>query len=414
MASSDTEVVIIGGGAAGIAAARRLTQAAIKYLVLEARARLGGRAWTVIDPGGGALDLGCGWLHSADRNPWTKVAEELGRAIDRSAPPWQKPPLQNGFPRADQQNFRQAQHAFFSRLDGAAKRGPDVPSDAFLEPGCRWNPLIDAVATYITGAELKFVSAHDFDNYADDEINWRLSDGLGACVAAYGDGLTVALDCPVRQIDHSGRRLKIETGNGVVTADQAIVALPSTLIADEVLFTPALPQKVEAARGLPLGLNDKLFLSLDRAEEFEPDSRLFGHTDRTATASYSIRPLGRPVIEVYLGGSYAAALEAEGEAAFFAAARDDLVRLFGADFARRVRPLQVHRWGADPFARGSYSYALPGKAGCRATLAAPVDDRLFFAGEACSINDFSTAHGAFRTGVAAAEQAIAARRCQRA
>jgi len=69
MANSDTEVVIVGGGAAGIAAARRLAKAAINCLVVEARARLGGRAWTITDRSGFALDLGCGWLHSADRNP---------------------------------------------------------------------------------------------------------------------------------------------------------------------------------------------------------------------------------------------------------------------------------------------------------------------------------------------------------
>ena len=75
--------------------------------------------------------------------------------------------------------------------------------------------------------------------------------------------------------------------------------------------------------------------------------------------------------------------------------------------------IAIHRWGADPFSRGAYSYALPGKAGCRAQLAEAVDDRLFFAGEACSKNDFSTAHGGYLTGVAAAEQAIAARKRRR-
>ena len=87
--------------------------------------------------------------------------------------------------------------------------------------------------------------------------------------------------------------------------------------------------------------------------------------------------------------------------------------MLGGEFARRVKPAHMHRWGADPFARGSYSYALPGKAGCRAILAAAVDERLFFAGEACSMHDFSTAHGGFHTGVAAAEQAIAVRRKKR-
>src|SRR5262249_60538185 len=77
---------------------------------------------------------------------------------------------------------------------------------------------------------------------------------------------------------------------------------------------------------------------------------------------------------------------------------------------RRIQAIHIHRWKADPFARGSYSYALPGKAECRAVLAAPIDDRLFFAGEACSRHNYSTAHGGYLTGIAAAEQAIAARR----
>ncbi len=101
------------------------------------------------------------------------------------------------------------------------------------------------------------------------------------------------------------------------------------------------------------------------------------------------------------------ALEAEGERAFFDFAVSELTALLGSAFARRVKPMHMHRWGADPFARGSYSYALPGMADCRARLAAAVDGRLFFAGEACSRGDFSTAQGAWITGVAAADQAIA-------
>jgi monoamine oxidase len=204
--------------------------------------------------------------------------------------------------------------------------------------------------------------------------------------------------------------LKVETAKGVITADQAIVTLPSAVLAEnERLFTPLLPEKTQAARGLPLGVADKLFLSLDRAEEFDPDIRLFGANDRVATAAYHLRPFGRPQIEAYFGGSHAAALEAEGERAFFDFAVSELVSLLGSAFARRVKPMHMHRWGADPFARGSYSYALPGMADCRTALAAPVDGRLFFAGEACSRGDFSTAHGGWITGVLAAEQVIAVR-----
>ena len=107
----------------------------------------------------------------------------------------------------------------------------------------------------------------------------------------------------------------------------------------------------------------------------------------------------------------AANLKADGDRAFFDFANAELVGLLGSDFACRINPIHVHRWKADLFAHGFYSCALPGKAECRAILAAPVDNRLFFrSGEACSRNNYSTAHGAYLTGIAAAEQAIAARK----
>lgn len=411
MAESDFETAIIGGGAAGIAAARRLHQAGVKCLIVEARPRLGGRAWTFLDSSGNALDLGCGWLHSADRNPWVAVAEEQRRTIDKTPPPWSRATLPYGFRDGEQQEFRKAQEEFFARVGERAQRSPDVPAAALLAPGGRWNGLIGAIGTYISGAELDHVSARDFDNFDDTGVNWRIAEGYGATIAKCGEGVPAVLECPVQRIDHHGKRLKIETPRGAITADQAIVTLPTSIVADaEQLFTPALPEKVEAARGLPLGLNDKLFLSLEGAEEFEKDSRLFGATDRSATATYHLRPFGRPQIEVYFGGRLAAELEAGGTPAFFNFAVSELTRQMGNDFARRVTPIHIHRWGADPFARGSYSYALPGMADCRTMLAAPVDNRLFFAGEACSRGDFSTAHGGWITGVTAADQAIHALR----
>jgi len=413
MANSDTEVVIVGGGAAGIAAGRRLGMAAIDCLVVEARPRLGGRSLTVNDGAGNALDLGCGWLHSANRNPWVKVAEAQGRTLDRSTPPWSRRAVAAGFTLAEQEDFAREQKAFFHRLEEAAK-GPDGPASALLEPNGRWNNLINAVGTYISGAELERLSIKDFENYNGGDINWRIVEGYGTTIAAYGTDLHTVLDCPVLQIDHSGKRLKIETARGVIAADQAIVTLPTSILAEkEFLFSPALPDKTEAARGLPLGLNDKLFLSLDNAEEFEKDTRVFGSIDRAGTGNYHMRPFGRPMIEGYFGGELAWELEAGGDAAFFDFAKTELGHVLGSAFTRRIKLLRIHRWGADPFSRGAYSYAVPGKVECRARLAAAVDERLFFAGEACSKDDFSTAHGGYLTGVAAAEQAIAARKRRR-
>ena len=411
MTNGITEVAVIGGGAAGIAAARALGEAAVDCLVIEARPRLGGRAWTVTDPSGFAIDLGCGWLHSADRNPWRIVAEKQGRMIDKTPPPWGRPSLPIGFPLAEQKDYFTALRSFYSRLHAAPDGGPDRPASDLLTPDGRWNNLINAVSTYANGAELDRVSIHDFAHYDDSGVNWRVVEGYGAVIAAHGADLSLALDCPVHRIDHSGTRLRIETARGVVTAEQAIVTLPTTVLAQsEQLFAPALPGKIEAAMGLPLGLDDKLFLSLDGAEEFEKESRAFGRTDRTATGVYHFRPFGRPQIECYFGGPLAIDLESKGEGAFFDFAKAELGDLLGAAFSRRIKPIRVQCWGVDPFSRGSYSYARPGKADCRARLAAAVDDRLFFAGEACSTSNFSTAHGGWLTGVAAAEQVITARK----
>jgi len=406
--SSDTEVVIIGGGAAGVAAARRLADARIDCLLVEARSRLGGRAWTINSEF--PIDLGCGWLHSADRNPWREVAALQGRSIDKTPPPWMRRSAPIGFPLSEQDAFLQAHREFYERLDSLSEDKPDVAAATFLEPHGRWNALINAVSSYVSGAELDRVSARDFDRYGDSGVNWRVVEGYGTVIAAHGRGLPVMLGCAVRLIDRRGRRLRMETPNGAITANAAIVTVPTPVLAEEkIVFIPPLPEKTEAALGLPLGLADKLFLSLSDAEEFNKESRLFGHTDRSRTGVYHFRPFGRPQIEAYFGGRLAAELEAGGDGAFVDFAVSELVGLFGSDFARRVKPLKLHPWGIDPFSRGSYSYALPGKAECRAALAAPVDDRLFFAGEACSRSDYSTAHGAYLTGAAAAEQVIAAR-----
>jgi len=408
--TSDTEVVIIGGGAAGIAAARRIVDAQLGCLLLEARSRLGGRAWTSTEHSAFPIDLGCGWLHSADRNPWRDAAEAQRRSIDKTPPPWMRPSAPIGFPLSEQLAFLKAQQEFHHRLDSLSEEQPDVASASFLEPREQWNALINAVSTYVSGAELDRVSARDFGRYADSGVNWRVVEGYGTVIATHGHGLPVILGCPVRLIDHRGPRLKVETTNGPIVADAAIVTVPSAILAEETMrFIPPLAKKTEAAAGLPLGLADKLFLSLAQPEEFEKESRLFGRVDRSDTGVYHVRPFGRPQIEGYFGGRLAADLEAGGVAAFADFAIRELVGLLGTHFANRVRPVKLHPWGVDPFSRGSYSYALPGKADCRTELAATVDDRLFFAGEACSQNDFSTAHGAYLTGIAAAERLIAAR-----
>lgn len=406
---ADIDVVVIGAGAAGLAAAQRLRTAGQSVAVLEARRRIGGRAWTKRFDEDWWLDLGCGWLHSADENEWAAIAAERRLTIDHTPPPWGKQTGNIGFAPAEHREFRAAIARFYANLEQSADSPTDRAASHLLEPGGRWNPLINAISSYINGVELDKVSTQDFANYRDTGVNWRVLQGYGTLITSYGDGLDLTLDCPVRAIDHADTRLNIITPHGNIRAHAAIVSVPPSIISEGALrFAPELPDKMAAALALPLGLADKLFLHLDQPDELPKDGHLFGAIERSDSASFHLRPFGRPLIEAYFGGALARQLETDGEAAFAAFAIDQLVALLGGGMRRRLRPIAASAWASDPYARGSYSYAMPGHAPARAVLGAPVDDRLFFAGEACSIHDFSTAHGAYRTGVAAAEQLLAA------
>jgi monoamine oxidase len=404
---SEVDVAIIGAGAAGLGAARALEHSGLSVIVLEARDRIGGRGHTIMAAPDIPFDLGCGWLHSADENSFVKIARQLNFEIDKTRPPWREQSFDVGFPIDERMDFMRALDAFYDRAEEAAKSGRDSAANLYLEPGNRWNPMIDALSTYINGSELDQVSILDMDAYEDTEINWRVRRGYGALMAAYGAPCPLALQCAVTLIDHSGKRVRIETSRGGLSADRVIVTVPTNLIADEALrFHPQLPAKVDAARGLPLGLADKVVLALDQPEALPKDGNLRGATMRTAMGSFHLRPFGQPCIEGYFGGSFARALEDAGDGALAAQSIDEITTLLGNDFRRKLKPLAQSRWAHDPFARGSYSHALPGHAGKRAVLAASVDNRLFFAGEATSPNFFSTAHGARDSGERAAEEVV--------
>ena len=403
------DVVVVGAGAAGIAALRRLTAAGVDAVALEARDRVGGRAHTITTAAGFPVDCGAGWVHSADENPLAGPIAAAGFTLDRSPPHWMKQAFNRDFSEAEQRAYRAAFNALDERLTAAAKTGVDRPASDFFEPNGRWNPLLDAFSSYYNGAEFEAVSVLDYAAYEDSGVNWRVREGYGAAVASFAALDHVITGCPVTTIHHDGAELTLDTGKGRITARAVIVCVPTPALAKGGLtFSPGLPDKAQAAAGLPLGLADQVFIGLDAPDDLPLEGHLFGHKDRTATASYHLRPFGRPYIEAFLGGACARDLEAAGAGAMADFCLQELGELLGSDVGRRLHVLGETHWAADPWALGSYSHALPGHMGDRAVLAAPVEDRIFFAGEATHATFYSTVHGAWLSGERAADEVLAA------
>lgn len=406
--NSEPDIAIIGAGAAGVGAAGRLAKSGLSVSVFEALPRIGGRAWTLNTPVA-AIDLGCGWLHSADRNPWTRIAEEAGIKVDSRPSAWHRQDRDFGFPRAE----RDAARAAFGRWAERVAEAPP-PSDCAIdavEPGEPWLAYMQALSGYISGDELERISAEDYAAYdeASTENNWRLETGYGALVAATMPvSVELHLATPIQSISLDGSRLTLRTERGTIRPRALVITVSTNVLASDAIAMPSsLDPWREAALQLPLGNNEKLYFEITGGHSFDDESHVIGNPRDPRTASYYIRPFGKPVIEVFLGGSGARAVAENPEAAF-PRAMEELSALFGSGIHRELRPLAASEWTNTPSIRGGYSHALPGHAAARQALARPFDNRIFFAGEATNRTDFSTAHGAYESGLRVAEEALQA------
>ena len=404
-----TDVVIVGGGAAGISAARVLAAHGVETLVIEAGPRLGGRASThVVD--GMALDLGCGWMHSADRNPLASIAAERGVAIDRRQPAWGTQYRDLGFTPVEQQQAREAMRAWFTRL-AKAPPASDSAGDA-LPADTTWHPYIRAMAGFISGVDPARLSATDLNNYdqASTGCNWRVPVGYGTLIASsLPSGVLYRCDTRVEGLALSGSGVRLETSAGPLEARAAILTVSTAVLAGDTIRMPSMldPWR-DAAHRLPLGRNEKLFLGIAAGASFKDETLLLGNPHDAATGVYYIRPFGWPVIECFLGARSADRVAQEGAAAAFMVAIDELTALMGSAVRPMLHPIAASDWTRTPRIGGGYSCALPGASAQRQLLALPFEDRIFFAGEATSTTDFSTAHGAFASGVRAANEALSA------
>ncbi len=395
-------LVIVGGGAAGIGAATAARARGIDAVIVEAKDRLGGRAHS-IDWNGHKLDLGCTWLHSAERNSLRAEAERIGVPVNHNPVSWFDQFRNLGFSPEEQEDAIGAFEALEERMR-ADPPSSDCAADS-VDPAGRWNPFLNALSGYINGAPLSRVSVADwlaYDNSASEQ-NLRLPNGYGGLLARLGEQFEHHLATPVIAISRLPESVQMETTEGLIEAKRAIVTVPTTAL-PKIRFDPPIDGVYEAAGQLPLGIADKLFLALDEPKAFPHDAHLLGNPHSPNTGSYFIQPMGMPVIEGFFGGDGARALEELGEDGAFAFAIDEIAALLGTKMRKHLTPIAVSAWTKEEWIGGSYSHAFPGFAAARARLADSGDERVAFAGEAVSHDDYSTAHGAFDSGVAAVQR----------
>jgi monoamine oxidase len=380
----DVDVVIIGAGCAGLAAAKAVRAAGKTFVVVEAMDRIGGRAWTTSTDFGMPFDIGCAWLHAADRNPffpeaqaggWTLYHHEMG--LDHL---WfdKRPATADEFARVQQAD------ALLASLI-AGNRGPDDRlSSLIADCHClRANSTFAGPMDF--GADDDEISVADFNAAADLEPNYFTKEGFGALIHRWGSGVPVTLDAPVSRIRWSGAGVAIESTKGTLRGQACIITVSTGVLQfEDIAFAPGLPDAhMEAIFDLQMGLLTKIPLAVSGARlGLRPFDDLLIERRARHDLFFLCFPFNLDLMVGFVGGDFAWEMEAAGEAAAVDFATDRLADLFGSAVRRHVDSGIMTNWGGERRVRGAYAVARPGRAGARAILRQPVADRIWFAGEA--------------------------------
>ncbi len=336
---STVEVAVVGAGAAGLGAAKTLARHGLSFALLEASHRIGGRAYSEEAAPGVPFDLGCHWLHSASLNPFVKIADSLGFRYDKSG--FVRGIFMDGAAVGPEVlgEARAYMERNFAQIAALPRDGPDRAVAEVREAGSPWTGLFDYNISLTSSRDSDQVSALDAASYRDTEEDWPVRDGYGALVARFGANLPVALNTAVRRIDWSGRRIRLDTARGEVTARKVILTVSTGVLeAGDIRFDPPLPDwKSEAIAALPLGNHNRICLVFDR-DVFGVDAPAGGAilSPDSEPMYFRIRPFGQDHVVGLTGGRFADRLEHAGTDASLDFAKEKLKQAFGADITRHV------------------------------------------------------------------------------
>lgn len=402
-------MIVVGAGAAGIAAARHLTARNVAVAVLEARDRVGGRAVTA-RLRGHPVDLGAHWLHAGPINPLVRLGRERGEPLRRAPQqshhwvgrrpghPAEAAALSRAFAAADR-----------AMTAGAAEGGPDRPAATALPAGLGpWGVRVALVHGLVSGRPLSDVSLHDFPSleYGDNHF---VAGGYGAYLARLARGLPIALRSPVIRIDWAGADVRVETADRSLRAKAVIVTVPTMVLDASLAFAPALPTATRVALdGFTAGIYEHVVLHWP-SSPFRGADRLVSIVGgRHRSPGLLARIDGTPFHYFELDAPCARSVDAQGGGADAVRrfVRTVLAEHFGHRALRDLSIPAVSAWRHDPWSRGSWAVVPPGQAGARLALHEPVAEKIWFAGEALSRLQWGTLGGAYAEGMRAAEAVL--------
>jgi monoamine oxidase len=397
------DAIIVGAGAAGIAAGRRLAAAGKHFVVLEAADQVGGRCITDTRTFGIPYDRGAHWIYAADINPLAKLAVQSGLDI-YAAPPGQRVRIGRRYAReSEMEDFLSGLvHANTAIADAARKS--DVACTQVLPKDLgEWRPTIEFVlGPYGCSKELADVSTADLSRSGERDNSAFCRQGFGALLAKLAAPLPLLLATPAKTIEWWSRsRIEVDTPKGQFKTEAVIITVSTNVLTGgKIKLAPDLPKRhLDAAMKLKLGSRDHVALELTgNPLGLRADELVFEKSESRQTAAIFGNMSGSTICVIDVGGNFGRDLSAKGEAAMIDFAITWLGGLYGTDIKSAVKRRHATRWNNEPWVLGAMSAAAPGAQSARKTLTEPLSGRIFLAGEATHETLWGTVNGAWESG----------------
>jgi monoamine oxidase len=409
--AADVDVAIIGAGAAGIAAARRILAANRRLVMLEASNRIGGRCVTDSTIFGEPFDLGAHWVHRPDGNPPGGSASTVGLDVYaaprgqavRIGPRNARDAELEGFLSALVRSRRAIADAGKSRIDGPAVRA--LPADLG-----DWRATMEfMLGPFVCGKDLSALSVVDLARMPERDNDAFCRQGYGALIAKLAAGLPMRLSTPVTRVEWDRNGVDVVTSKGSLRSRAVIVtASTNVLAAEKIVFKPELTRRqLDAAAALTLGSYDHIAFDMPRNPlNLQRDDLVFEKSSGQRTAALLANVSGSSLHLIDVGGDFGRELSAKGSAAMIEFAQDWMAALFGSSTKKTIKRSYATRWNEEPFVLGAMSAATLGGADARRILAEPIGGRIWLAGEALHETQWGTVNGAWESGQRTAEAVL--------